>query len=188
MRSSVRLASVALAAAFAGVACSSLTSPPSPEPIGSDSPVTAAADEGRPHPEPTTRARLRRDRGEQENPSAKLEIKDVVVGKGPAVKAGDIVVVHYTGTLLDGTKFDSSHDHPGNQPFVTPIPGNLIKGWNEGILGMRVGGKRHLVVPPDMGYGRMPRPKIPANSTLVFDIELLEIRSNPHPQPRPQGP
>jgi len=189
MRSSLWLVSVVLAtAAAAGIACSNLTSPPAPEPIGSDTPVTMATAQ-EPHPAATgsTLGHVRRDRNEPPS-NAEVKIQDVVVGKGPAVKKGDIVVVHYTGTLLDGTKFDSSHDHPGNQPYVTQIPGNVIQGWNRGLIGMRAGGKRHLVIPPELGYGPMPRPKIPANSTLVFDIELLEIRSNPHPQPLPQGP
>jgi peptidylprolyl isomerase len=190
MRRSVSLATLALASfALAGVACSKLTSPPAPEPIGSDTPLTMATAR-EPHPQGTATARPRRDRPGREHPGAEatVKIQDLVVGKGPEVKAGDIVVVHYTGTLLDGTKFDSSHDHPGGQPFTTPIPGRLIKGWNEGIPGMRVGGKRRLVIPPELGYGPMPQAKIPANSTLVFDIELLEIKSNPHARPLPKGP
>lgn len=192
---------VPITVALAGLlACSNLTSPPSPEPIASDTPVTAAASANpRPvmsaaHMVPRERPAQPQEQGQQADQGGELKIEDTVVGKGPAVKPGDIVVVHYTGKLLDGTKFDSSHDHPAmngkpaGAPFETQIPGRLIQGWNKGIPGMRVGGKRRLTVPPSLGYGAMPRPGIPANSTLVFDIELLEIKSNPHPQPIPRGP
>ena len=168
------------------VACSKLTSPPAPEPIASDTPVTMATASARPRANP--REEQPQAQPQQPEPGGELKIEDLVVGKGPAVKPGDIVVVHYTGTLLDGTKFDSSHDHPGNQPFTTQIPGRLIQGWNKGIPGMRVGGKRKLTIPPSLGYGPMPQPRIPANSTLLFTIELLEIKSNPHAQPMPKGP
>lgn len=120
-------------------------------------------------------------------PEENVKIDDLVVGKGAEVKPGDVVSVHYTGTLTDGTKFDSSHDHPGNQPFTTSIPGRVIQGWNKGILGMKVGGKRKLTIPPSLGYGAMPQPKIPANSTLVFDVELVDVKSNPHPAPPSSG-
>lgn len=190
------LATVVLGGSVAAAAaCSNLTAPPAPEPIASDTPVTGAAEA--PHPAMSVakpNAHERPQRGQaQADEGGELKIDDTVVGKGPAVKNGDVVVVHYTGTLLDGTKFDSSHDHPaaGGQPagapFTTRIPGQLIQGWNKGIPGMRVGGKRRLTVPPSLAYGPMPRPKIPANSTLVFDIELLEIKSNPH-QPMPRAP
>jgi len=169
------------------VACSKLTSPPAPEPIASDTPVTMAS-----APPALSAARpLPREQQPQQQlnqpPAGDLKIDDLVVGKGPEVKAGDTVVVHYTGTLLDGTKFDSSKDHPGAQPFTTPIPGRLIQGWNKGIPGMKVGGKRKLTVPPSLGYGPQGQGKIPPNSTLVFEIELLEIKSG-GPQPQPQRP
>jgi len=93
--------------------------------------------------------------------------------------------VHYTGTLMDGTKFDSSKDR--GQPFTTRIPGQVIQGWNRGIPGMKVGGKRKLTIPPSLGYGPAPQGKIPPNSTLVFEIELLEIKSGQMP-PVPRGP
>jgi FKBP-type peptidyl-prolyl cis-trans isomerase len=118
-----------------------------------------------------------------------VKIEDVVVGTGPEVKLGDTVAMHYTGMLLDGTKFDSSHDHPGNQPLVTPIPGRLIQGWNKGVPGMRVGGKRKLTVPPSLGYGAQGSgAKIPPNSTLVFDLELVEIKPPGAQQQRPPVP
>jgi FKBP-type peptidyl-prolyl cis-trans isomerase len=174
---------------LAAVACSKLTSPPGPEPIASDTPVTMASQTA---PTPALSARVIPTATQQPQqptgPQGELKIDDLIVGKGPEVKNGDTVVVHYTGTLVDGTKFDSSHDHPGNQPFVTSIPGRVIQGWNKGIPGMRVGGKRKLTVPPNLGYGAMPQAKIPANSTLLFEVELVEIKSNPHAPPLPKGP
>ena len=106
-----------------------------------------------------------------------VKTEDIVVGKGPEVHHGDLVKVHYTGTLLDGTKFDSSHDHPGGQPFETLlIPGRVIQGWTRGIPGMHVGGRRKLTIPPSLGYGASPHGPIPANSTLVFDVEVLDTK------------
>ena len=84
--------------------------------------------------------------------------------------------MHYTGTLTDGTKFDSSLDH--NQPLTFTLGAkNIISGWNEGIVGMKVGGKRKLIIPPNLGYGAAGRPPlIPPNATLFFDIELLDVK------------
>jgi len=107
------------------------------------------------------------------NPDFKVE--DTLVGQGPEVKSGDTVVMHYTGTLTDGTKFDSSVDR--GTPFETQIGvGRVIKGWDEGVPGMKVGGKRKLTIPADMGYGAQGAGSIPPNSTLIFDVELLEIK------------
>jgi FKBP-type peptidyl-prolyl cis-trans isomerase len=157
------------------VACSKLTSPPAPEPIASDTPVAMASTP----PAPSAARPMPREQQVPNQPpqGGDLKIEDLVPGKGPEVKAGDTVVVHYTGTLLDGTKFDSSKDH--GQPFTTPIPGRVIQGWNKGIPGMKVGGKRKLTIPPSLGYGAQGQGKIPPNSTLVFEIELLEIKSGP---------
>ena len=107
--------------------------------------------------------------------------EDVKVGKGPAAKAGDTVRVHYTGKLLDGTKFDSSLDR--NEPFELKLgAGMVIKGWDEGIPGMKAGGKRKLTIPSDMAYGKNGHPPvIPPNSPLVFDVELIEIVPAPAP-------
>jgi FKBP-type peptidyl-prolyl cis-trans isomerase len=109
------------------------------------------------------------------NATQSLGIEDVTEGEGPAAVAGDTLAVHYVGTLEDGTQFDSSRDR--GTPFTFTLgAGDVIDGWEQGMLGMKVGGMRTLVVPPHLGYGATARPKIPANSTLIFEVELLEIR------------
>jgi FKBP-type peptidyl-prolyl cis-trans isomerases 1 len=104
-----------------------------------------------------------------------LQIQDLTVGTGQEVKSGDTVTVNYLGTLTNGTKFDSSYDR--NQPFTTQIGvGQVIKGWDEGIVGMRVGGKRKLTIPASLGYGDQAAGSIPPNSTLVFEVELVSVK------------
>lgn len=104
-----------------------------------------------------------------------LIIEDLKVGEGTAVAQYNIVTVNYTGWLTDGTKFDSSLN-PGRTPFrFTVGGGQVIKGWDEGLIGMKVGGKRKLTIPPNMGYGSQDMGVIPSNSTLVFEIDLLII-------------
>jgi peptidylprolyl isomerase len=106
-----------------------------------------------------------------------LKYKDTQVGTGPMPQAGQTVVVHYTGWLLsNGQKFDSSLDR--NQPFEFLLgAGQVIKGWDEGVATMKVGGKRRLQIPPELGYGgRGAGGVIPPNATLVFDVQLLGIK------------
>ena len=105
-----------------------------------------------------------------------LQYQDLVVGTGQEAAAGDTVSVHYTGWLADGTKFDSSVDR--GQPFQFVLgQGNVIQGWDEGVAGMKVGGKRKLVIPPDLAYGAQGYGGvIPPNATLTFDVELLEVK------------
>jgi FKBP-type peptidyl-prolyl cis-trans isomerase len=106
----------------------------------------------------------------------KLEMEDVKVGTGREAKTGDTVHVQYTGTLMNGDKFDSSYDH-GKDPFSFTLgQGKVIKGWDQGVVGMKVGGKRKLRIPPDLGYGANGSPpKIPPNAGLLFDVELVSI-------------
>ena len=96
-------------------------------------------------------------------------------GSGASPKKGDKVRVHYTGTFPDGKKFDSSRDR--GQPFEFPIgTGRVIKGWDEGVATMKVGGKRRLIVPAGLGYGDRGTGPIPGGATLIFDVELIEVR------------
>ena len=108
-----------------------------------------------------------------------FKIEDVVVGTGAEAKNGDTVTVNYTGTLDDGTKFDSSFN-PGRTPFSFILGASqVIKGWDLGVLGMRVGGKRTLVIPPELGYGANGNGSIiPPNATLHFTVELLSVATS----------
>jgi FKBP-type peptidyl-prolyl cis-trans isomerase len=104
-----------------------------------------------------------------------LQIDDIKVGTGAEAKAGQKVTVHYVGTLTNGSKFDSSRDR--NEGFDFKLgAGQVIKGWDQGVAGMKVGGLRKLTIPPELGYGKGGYPPvIPANATLVFEVELLSV-------------
>jgi FKBP-type peptidyl-prolyl cis-trans isomerase len=178
-------------------ACSKLTEPPRQEPIQSETTSAKAepalddpardphAGHGHGKDDPAPDPHAGHGHGKDEphaeapkpaDPDAKLEIKDLVVGKGAEAKKGDAVTVHYVGTLPDGKEFDASKKH--GKPFDFQLgAGRVIKGWDEGVAGMKVGGKRKLTVPPSLGYGaRGFPPVIPPNSTLIFEVELLEVK------------
>jgi FKBP-type peptidyl-prolyl cis-trans isomerase len=116
--------------------------------------------------------------GNEVTTASGLRYVDEVVGNGPTPQPGQKVSVKYTGTLESGAKFDSSYDHPGQQPLEFTLgSGGVIKGWEEGIATMKVGGKRKLVVPAKLGYGAQGRPPaIPGNATLIFEVELVGIK------------
>jgi FKBP-type peptidyl-prolyl cis-trans isomerase len=106
----------------------------------------------------------------------KLEIEDLAAGAGREAKTGDTVHVQYTGTLTSGKKFDSSYDHGGDPFKFTLGKGEVIKGWDQGVVGMKVGGKRRLRIPSDLGYGaKGSPPNIPPGAGLVFLVELLAV-------------
>jgi FKBP-type peptidyl-prolyl cis-trans isomerase len=112
--------------------------------------------------------------GQEITTASGLKYQDLVIGTGAEATVGRTVRVHYTGWLLDGTQVDSS---VGGQPIEFPLgtPG-IIRGWNEGLTGMKVGGKRKLTIPPDLGYGAEGRPpRVPPNATLIFDVELVGV-------------
>jgi FKBP-type peptidyl-prolyl cis-trans isomerase len=115
---------------------------------------------------------------QQQTAMNNLKITDTKVGTGATVKSGDAVNVLYTGSLDDGTVFDASSKH-GNVPFSFTIPGQVIQGWNLGLIGMKVGGTRELVIPSDLGYGPNGMGGvIPPNATLHFTIQLLSISTS----------
>lgn len=113
--------------------------------------------------------------GQPTTTASGLQYWDIAVGSGSTAVAGGVVKVHYTGWLTTGEKFDSSRDR--GEPFSFPLgAGEVIKGWDEGVAGMKVGGKRQLRIPPELGYGaRGAGGAIPPNATLIFDVELLDV-------------
>jgi len=116
-----------------------------------------------------------------------LKYIDTVIGKGPLAEPQKWYTVRYTGWLTDGTKFDSSDDHPGGEPITFPYGARrVIIGWDTGFEGMHVGGKRRLFVPYRLAYGETGRPPvIPAKANLIFDVELVSMSDNPPAQPEP---
>ena len=145
------------------------TPTPVPTPVPTPTPVPAA-------PQPSANNAPAQVTGAPVTTASGLQYWDLAPGTGEAAVAGKIAKVHYTGWLTNGTKFDSSVDR--NRPFEFPLgAGRVIKGWDEGVVGMKVGGKRQLRIPPELGYGaRGAGGRIPPNATLIFDVELLEIR------------
>ena len=154
---------VAVTAVFS-VGCTQQDEPPQPSGTDSSAEDTATQEEA-------TETAPPEETGEYVNG---VLVEDIVEGDGAVAQKGDTVSVHYTGTLEDGTKFDSSKDR--GQPFEFRIgQGRVIQGWEEGVPGMKVGGVRKLTIPPEMGYGARAVGPIPPNSTLVFEIELLAV-------------
>ena len=105
-----------------------------------------------------------------------LKIRDIECGDGEEAEKGDTLEVHYEGRLEDGTKFDASRDHGSTFEFQVGA-GQVISGWDEGLIGMKIGGVRELTIPPDLGYGAAGAPPaIPPNATLIFEVELVDIK------------
>ena len=175
------LLTLALAAAVSAAGCERRERPKGEVPGSAQAPAEPAvagqpqaAQEPSEEDEAVTAARKLGTRSEKAlvTTDSGLRYIDVREGEGDAAKAGDGVSVHYTGWLVNGTKFDSSVDR--GQPFKFPLGGGrVIKGWDEGVAGMKPGGVRKLIIPPALGYGSRPVGPIPPHSTLIFEVELL---------------
>jgi hypothetical protein len=170
------LSLIGAAAQLGAAGCVSLTEPPGPEPVATETASAAPAappahtQAAAPAPTPTPAPAPAVPPG----PEEKITKTTLRRGAGATAKAGDKVRVHYVGTFTDGKKFDSSKDR--NRPFDFVLgQGQVIRGWDQGVAGMKVGEKRKLVIPPSLAYGPQGRPGIPPNSTLVFEIDLLAV-------------
>jgi FKBP-type peptidyl-prolyl cis-trans isomerase len=172
-RSAASALTLAALAPFAVTACDSLTRPPEPVPVSIA--TTTAASASASASAPASAAPSAPAAAPAPDANAKLVSTDVVVGKGATAKTGSKVSVHYVGTLTDGKEFDSSRKR--GKPFVFTLgQGAVIRGWDQGVVGMKVGGKRKLVIPSALAYGPQGRPPvIPPNATLNFEIELVEV-------------
>ena len=161
------------------VACQKRVPEPTPAPIAETSEPAASASVA-------SAAEVAPAAGSATPAVTELKKEDLAPGTGPACKSGETVRVHYTGTLLDGTKFDSSRDR--NEPFQFTLgQGMVIKGWDEGVVGMKKGGKRKLTIPPHLAYGsRGVPPKIPPEATLLFQVEVLDIQPGTETSPAPR--
>ncbi len=182
----LRLGLALVAVVLTGLACNSET--PKPAETSAPTPVADAA-----RPSSTTNAPTTSGQPAVSTPPATatgkdttqkeivtptgLHYIDVKIGTGREAKSGDTVKVAYTGTLANGTKFDSSFDHPGQEPYALVLGAHkVIPGWEEGVAGMRKGGKRKLIVPAALGYGESGFGPIPPDATLNFDVELVAIQ------------
>ncbi len=163
------------AVALAGIfGCSSLTEPPVPEPVSTETRAAPAASAATAETAPPSPPSASAQPTPPPDVPETVAITKLAAGKGPGAKNGDEVRVHYVGTLADGKKFDSSRDR--NKPFDFALGrGQVIKGWDQGLMGMKAGEKRKLVIPPSLAYGAQGRPGIPPNATLTFEVELLAI-------------
>jgi peptidylprolyl isomerase len=164
---------IGLAAAFVGVIVYSAMSKTSqtattPKPAAPAPSTPPATTPPATPPQPTTPP------ADKPKTDAKITTEDVKAGTGDAIKVGDVVTVDYTGTLDDGTKFDSSKD-PGKQPMTFTVGQGMIAGFAQGVVGMKEGGRRKVTVPAELGYGAAGRPGIPPNATLHFDIEVKKV-------------
>jgi FKBP-type peptidyl-prolyl cis-trans isomerase len=162
-----------LVAGAAAQACANLTSPPPPERIEIEPVASAATASAQPAASAAAAATAPTPTPPPSN--EKVTIVELAPGKGAAAaKDGDKVAVLYKGMLTDGTVFDESKAH-GNTPLDFDVGGRVIRGFSDGVRGMKLGGKRKVTIPPSLGYGPQANGKIPANSTLVFEIELVKL-------------